>query len=577
MKFAQHTQAGTAADVLINPGIANSPWTSSQRWAAVAVAAITITLAFVNLGGGRTLSFHEGYISVTTREMLETKDWIVPHLGGEPRLRKPPLGYWLTALSATCCGELSEFSVRLPSAIASLFLVALVGSWAGRWYGRNAGLCAAFVQATCSVHVIYARQAVIDTLLVLLMTTALFLIAFQPQDEARDRSRLRWLAIYVLLGVTALAKFHFGPTLVFGTAIAWWLVDRRLDQLKHLVNAPGVLLFCILAATWPLIVLAVVPEAILVWRGETVGRILGELTPEPPWFYLLAIPGLFLPWTVFLFWFLLREIKVRWADRDRRERFLIVWVCFQVGIVSLSSNKHDNYVMPMIPALAIYCAPRLSALVMRIVAPNRPIPWSWLVTGFVTTPPVMALLAVICTDRWPTIARGIWILTSSVSGLVCMTLALMALRRHTGAMLTGVLAFLIMAAGLFGWLQPARDYRLPTTAFLKRIRQRVPAKAEVCVYGLGQSPELFYIDGPNYRMENGTELRKQVIETGEMLIVTHRYNLDGMRQLLDVQVLDTVSSLERGFDRQRTPPLMLLRARPKPEAIAILHGVRRRE
>ncbi len=32
-----------------------------------------------------------------SREMLETGNWVVPHLNGEDRFDKPPLIYWLQA------------------------------------------------------------------------------------------------------------------------------------------------------------------------------------------------------------------------------------------------------------------------------------------------------------------------------------------------------------------------------------------------------------------------------------------------------------------------------------------------
>lgn len=553
----------------------STPWTSQQKWSALVIAAIAVTLACLNLGE-RTFSYHEGFTSATTREMLESGDWIVPRLGGLPRLRKPPLGYWVTALSAICFGELSEFSARLPVAVASLLLVALIGLWSARWYGRSAGLCAALVQATCSIHIIYARQALIDTLLVLLMTAALYLIALQPDDESRQRARLRWLAIYLLLGLTVLAKFHFGPTLVLGTAVAWWLIDRRPERLGKLVHAPGVLLFLILGVTWPVLILKSVPDAISVWRGETLGRVMGEMPAEAPWFFLLAIPGMFLPWTLFLPWFLLRDWKQRWTARDRREQFLAVWACFQVGMISLSSNKHDNYAMPMIPALAIYCAPRLAAMLNRLVASQRPLPGAWLITGLLITPCGMVSIGMILSSRWPGISLGIWSLSAVLGLLICLAMLLVSLRRHTAAMLSAMLAFVAIAVGVFGWLQPAGDYRLPTRTFLRRIRQQVPHTTEVCVFGLDQSTELFYIPGPAYRMENANELRKLIIESGEMNLVIHRYNVGCLRSQIEFEVLDAVSPDDKGFDRQKTPPLMLLRVRPKPEAISLLYGEGRR-
>ena len=43
-----------------------------------------------------------------------------------------------------------------------LLLAVLVGFWAGRWYGRTAGLGAALVQLTSAWVIIYARKAEVD-------------------------------------------------------------------------------------------------------------------------------------------------------------------------------------------------------------------------------------------------------------------------------------------------------------------------------------------------------------------------------------------------------------------------------
>lgn len=558
------------------PTLAEGRWTSRQIWSAIAVTAVTLTLTFANLNGSRTLSSHEGYLGVTTRDMLADGDWIVPHFGGIPRLRKPPLGYWVTAASAFCCGGLNQFSARLPSAIAGGLLVALVGWWSARWHGRSAGLCSAFIQGTAGVHVIYARQAVVDSLLVLLMTSALYLIALQPEHEPTRKSRFRWLAIYFLLGLTALAKFHFGPVLVLGTAVAWWLSERRMQSLERLVHAPGVFLFLLLGAFWPFVVMHTLPEALAVWKQETMGRMLGELTPEPIWFYLLAIPGLFLPWTPLLFWSLLREIKRPWSERDRADRFLIVWSVAQVVAISLSSNKHDNYAMPMIPALSLYCGPRLATMLREIIDTQRRPAWGWLLTAMGCTPVVVGVLGVVMSERWPMLSAGIWIVAAAAGVLFCGTLALLGFRRHTASLATGTLGVIVLAQGIFGWLLPIRDYRLPTAEFLSRIRQHVPAEAKVCVFGLGgESPELFYVPGPVHRLESMPELRRQVVEAGGKVVVVQPCHIAPLRTYFDVEILDLVSVGLPTFDVNRTQRLVLVRAKPRPEAIAMWRGERR--
>ena len=54
----------------------------------------------------------EGRYAEIPREMLSGGDWVIPHLDALVYLEKPPLQYWLTALSLRGFGE-NEFAARL--------------------------------------------------------------------------------------------------------------------------------------------------------------------------------------------------------------------------------------------------------------------------------------------------------------------------------------------------------------------------------------------------------------------------------------------------------------------------------
>ncbi len=106
------------------------------------VACLGVFIVGLDLNGYRTLTKHEGFVAVVSREMLQTGDWVVPRFGGLPRLKKPPLAYWCAASVSWILGEHAPWTARLPFAISGLALAALVGVWAGRWHGRWCGLSA---------------------------------------------------------------------------------------------------------------------------------------------------------------------------------------------------------------------------------------------------------------------------------------------------------------------------------------------------------------------------------------------------------------------------------------------------
>ena len=134
-----------------------------RLWLMIAgLGVVAAVVLFFKLGDFRSFGTHETYAVVPAREMLESGDWIVPRSGGLPRLRKPPLSYWVVAGSVSLFGEMNEWTVRVPAAVSSLLLATLIGIWAGRWYGRTAGLGAALVQLTSAWVIIYARKAEVD-------------------------------------------------------------------------------------------------------------------------------------------------------------------------------------------------------------------------------------------------------------------------------------------------------------------------------------------------------------------------------------------------------------------------------
>jgi 4-amino-4-deoxy-L-arabinose transferase-like glycosyltransferase len=87
----------------------------------------------------------ESLRAIIAAEFLRSGNWIVPTLYGEPLFTKPPGMYGAIALVSLPAGGVSEWTARLPSALAATLTVFLFYWYFGRQLGRPAGLVAALI------------------------------------------------------------------------------------------------------------------------------------------------------------------------------------------------------------------------------------------------------------------------------------------------------------------------------------------------------------------------------------------------------------------------------------------------
>ena len=91
----------------------------------------------------------EGRYAEIPREMLELGDFVTPLLNYVKYFEKPPLLYWLNAISMVVFGE-NEFAVRFPTALCGVLTVLLVYYAGRRLFGRREGVVASLMLGSCT-------------------------------------------------------------------------------------------------------------------------------------------------------------------------------------------------------------------------------------------------------------------------------------------------------------------------------------------------------------------------------------------------------------------------------------------
>src|SRR5881392_539294 len=105
--------------------------------------ALTAVLHIGTAGWGDLYDGTEGQVAAAARDMVESRQWLIPSNNGVPLLQTPPLTSWMVAASCKIFGT-NATAARLPFAFAMIGLVAftfLIGErLAGYWRGFAAGL-----------------------------------------------------------------------------------------------------------------------------------------------------------------------------------------------------------------------------------------------------------------------------------------------------------------------------------------------------------------------------------------------------------------------------------------------------
>src|SRR5215470_9649225 len=98
--------------------------------------------------GSLELKSEEGRRVLPAVTMLQTGNYIVPQVGSEPYLRKPPLVNWLVAGSFKVFSVRNEWAARLPSVLAVLAVALAFLTITSRALGPNGSLAAAMMWLT---------------------------------------------------------------------------------------------------------------------------------------------------------------------------------------------------------------------------------------------------------------------------------------------------------------------------------------------------------------------------------------------------------------------------------------------
>lgn len=329
----------------------------TNRMLASAIAIIAIAFLII--------LFHRGFSDPSegrgpeiSREMVAKGDWLEMRLLGYRYYEKPPLTYWLVAPAVKLFGA-HDWAARVPLLFSGLAVFLLLWAVSIKHFGRQYGWSAVLVMGSLVGFLAGNAMLLTDSFLMPLFAATCLFFYLALENNASPGRRAGFLllgAVGAVLGF--LTKGAVGVVLPAAIVFFWLLWEKRLKNLFSFSVLPAILLF----------VLLLLPILWLIEKHnpgfarhflfeEHIARFLGtrqtQLHPEPFWWFLMVLPLLLLPWTLFLFRAARNIYKKEIFKNDSFSRFLFVWLAVVICFFSAGTGKLMSYILPAIPPLGL--------------------------------------------------------------------------------------------------------------------------------------------------------------------------------------------------------------------------------
>jgi 4-amino-4-deoxy-L-arabinose transferase-like glycosyltransferase len=294
--------------------------------------------------------------------MLESGNWLIPTLAGEPYMNNPPLFYWTAALFAKLFSPWLALhdGARLASGFYTALTLLFIGLNGRKLYGDNRGWAAAIILIGCIGMLVRAHQIITD--LALLTGIAMMLYGFSLSQERSVPAGI-WMGIGV--GIGFLSKGFIAPLFFILIAITLPLLSKKW-RIRRYLSGLIIAILCALPwlTIWPLLLYLNSPQLFAEWAWtHNLGSWLNYAASGPNKETLYYVKNLSwiawpaLPLAAWVVW----QSRHRLAQRDDLQLPLVSFFVMLITL-SLTPNIKEVYALPMLLPLTLLATASLSAL-----------------------------------------------------------------------------------------------------------------------------------------------------------------------------------------------------------------------
>jgi len=368
---------------------------SKKRLITLLIVLVCGIIVFI-LGLGTTGLVDETppLFAASARAMSESGDWLTPKVNGMFRFDKPPFIYWLMGFFYSLpkneiWDSFGAVSARLPSALASLFLMLMIGDTLFCWPQKGdkrflTPIIASLSFALSPFIIIWSRTAVSDALLTGTLGVSLLLSWRRMASQNNDQCISAW----VFLGFAILTKGPVAFVLALLTITSFLFSQKTWKKLLCKINPKkGFLITILISVPW--YILELIKEGKPFWDNFFGYHNFQRYTSvvnnhaEPFWFFLYIMMLASLPFTPFLyhgiyeaFKDLLKSLKGNYAISGSLYAYSLCWLVSVLVFFSISATKLPSYWIPAIPAASIL----ISNSFIRLKNQNKSFTYLWIIT-----------------------------------------------------------------------------------------------------------------------------------------------------------------------------------------------------
>ncbi|MEO8035613.1 MAG: phospholipid carrier-dependent glycosyltransferase [Acidobacteriota bacterium] len=330
-----------------------------RAWLLVVLIALAI-----HLGGYPLYDADEGRNGEVGREMAASNDYVMPRLDGLPYLDKPIAYFAAEAAAMEVLGP-TEVAARLPAYLCTLLTAALLA-----WFARRIGadpLIAAIAYLSMPLTLAFSRTVIFDSMLSLFIAGAIvaFYCACHPggdggEDAATGRgsSGVATIVAWAAMGMGVITKGPVAILIPLIIAVPYAISRKRA---RRLFSIAALVVFGVVVAPWVWAISRAVPDFLhYVLVTETMQRLATKALKRtgPPWYFIPYLLGGAMPWSVvaIALW-----RRARAGFRDNATLYLLLWIAIPFVFFSLSQSKRPQYILPVMPAVALLVARLLGA------------------------------------------------------------------------------------------------------------------------------------------------------------------------------------------------------------------------